>query len=410
MITLNNKYKTLWSTECFITLVTGGRGSGKSFAVGDFIENLSFQKGHKILYTRYALYTTSDSIIPEFEEKIDIEDHTGHFRITKSDVTNVESGTEILFRGIKTSSGNQTAKLKSIQGLTTFVLEEAEELDDEKTFNTIMQSVRQKGMQNRIILILNPKSKDHWIYKRFFEQPNVDPAFNGEHENVCYINTSYMENLDNLSDEFVEEANRCLKYTPEIYRYDYLGEWVLSIEGSFIPYDRLNRYESINHEGAMLVYIDTADEGTDHLAGIFGYYMGGKYYPVDAIFNQVNLTINEETCKDRFETHDPDRVYIETNSFGAYFKRNLQKQTPGINIHGLNSKANKLGRILAQSGWILEFTVWPEHPNEELGRFMSQMCSVTSDTKDKDDAADCISGMAAMIRRDLQKRGIRRAN
>ena len=27
----------------------------------------------------------------------------------------------IMFRGIKTSSGNQTAKLKSIQGITTFV-------------------------------------------------------------------------------------------------------------------------------------------------------------------------------------------------------------------------------------------------------------------------------------------------
>lgn len=410
MITLNEKYKPLWTTECFITIVTGGRGSGKSFAVGDFIENLSFEQGHKILYTRYALYTTSDSIIPEFEEKIDLEGHDGFFKVTKSDVTNTQSNTNILFRGIKTSSGNQTAKLKSIQGLTTFVLEEAEELDDEKTFTTIMQSVRQKGIQNRIILILNPKSKSHWIYKRFFEQPGINPNFNGENDNVCYINTNYLENLDNLSGEFIEEANRCQRYTPEIYRYDYLGEWVLSIEGSFIPIDRLNRYDSINNEGAMLSYIDTADEGTDHFAGIFGRFMGGKYYPVDAIFNQVNLNLNEETCKERFDTHNPDRVYVETNSFGAYFLRNIRKQNSGINMHGLNSKANKLGRILAQSGWILEFTVWPQHPNEELGRFMEQMCSVTADSKDKDDAADCISGMCAMIRRDMIRRGMRRTN
>ena len=97
-LTLNKKYKLLWTTNCFITIVTGGRGSGKSFAVGDFIENLSFQKGHKILYTRYALYTTSDSIIPEFEEKIELEGHSREFYITKSDVVNRRSGTEILFR------------------------------------------------------------------------------------------------------------------------------------------------------------------------------------------------------------------------------------------------------------------------------------------------------------------------
>ena len=410
MITLNEKYKPLWTTECFITLVTGGRGSGKSFAVGDFIENLSFEGGHKILYTRYALYTTSDSIIPEFEEKIDLENHADHFRITKSDVINLKSGTEILFRGIKTSSGNQTAKLKSIQGLTTFVLEEAEELDDEKTFNTIMQSVRHKGIQNRIILILNPKSKDHWIYKRFFEQPKIDPEFNGEYDNVCYIKTNYLENLKNLSREFVEEAERCRKYTPELHRYDYMGEWVLSIEGSFIPFDRLNRYDTINDGGAMLSYIDTADEGTDHFAGIFGRWIGKKYYAIDAIFNQVNLTLNEETCKDRFDEHNPDRVYVETNSFGAYFRRNLISQNPGRWIGKVNQKANKLGRILAQSGWILEFTVWPEHPSEELNRFMNQMCSVTSDTKDKDDAADCMAGMSAMIRRDMQRGGLRRTN
>ena len=191
MIRIHKKYKPLWESDKYITIVSGGRGSAKSFSVGDFIENLSFHQGHKILYTRYTLHSASDSIIPEFEEKIEIENHTEHFQVTKNDIINTASGVEILFRGIKTSSGNQTAKLKSIQGLSVWVCDEAEELDDEATFNTIMQSIRQVGVKNRIILILNPKSKEHWIYKRFFETPGVDPKFNGEHGNVCYIHTNY---------------------------------------------------------------------------------------------------------------------------------------------------------------------------------------------------------------------------
>lgn len=402
-IKIKRKYKPLWETKCFITIVTGGRGSGKSFAVGNFTENLSFEKGHKILFTRYTLYSASDSIIPEFEEKIGLEDHISHFYITKADVINKESGTEILFRGIKTASGNQTAKLKSIEGLTTWVLDEAEELSDERTFNVIMQSIRKKGIQNRIILILNPKSKEHWIYKRFFEGPGVDPDFNGEKDNVCYIKTTYFDNLDNLSDEFITEAERCKAVTPEIYRYDYMGEWVLSIEGAFIKYDQLKRYTELNGEGTSLCYIDTADEGTDHFAGLFGKLIGNKFYVTDAIFNLVNLTLNEPVCQERFEKHNLDKGYVETNSFGAYFLRNIREQNPNLVLWGLNSKANKLGRILAQSGWIIEFIYWPENPNNELHKFMVQMCSVTHETKDEDDAADCTAGISAMIRRDYYK-------
>ena len=122
---LHPKYYPLWITDCFITIITGGRGSGKSHAVATFAENLTFQQGHKILYTRYTLHSASDSIIPEFESKIEMEGHNGLFYVTKTDVINRMTEVEILFRGIKTSAGNQTAKLKSIEGLTTWVLDEA---------------------------------------------------------------------------------------------------------------------------------------------------------------------------------------------------------------------------------------------------------------------------------------------
>ncbi len=397
---LNEKFKPLWETKCFITVVTGGRGAAKSFAVGNFVENLSFQKGHKILFTRYALYTTSDSIIPEFEEKIDLNGHDKHFYITKSDVINKSSGTEILFRGIKTSSGNQTAKLKSIQGLSCVIFEEAEEITEEDTFNVIMQSVRQKGVQNKIILVLNPKSKDHWIYKRFFEMPGVDPEFNGEKDGVCYIKTNYLENIDNLSDEFIAEANKCKEFTPELYRYDYMGEWVLSIEGAFLPYDRLKRYTTLNEEGTNLMMIDTADEGTDHYAGLIGKLVGNKFYVTDAIFNLVNLFANEEVVKERVETHKIDKGYVETNSFGSHHLGDIRRQNENTPFTGILAKANKLGRIVAQLGWILEFMYWPEQPNDELSQFMRQMCSVTSESKDEDDAADCTASLAVMIRRE----------
>ena len=114
------------------------------------------------------------------------------FDVTKDEITNLHTGSKILFRGIKTSSGLQTANLKSLQGLTTWVMDEAEELTDEETFDKIDMSVRQRGIDNRVILILNPTTKEHWIYKRFFEDNAVNEGTCTTKNDVTYVHTTYL--------------------------------------------------------------------------------------------------------------------------------------------------------------------------------------------------------------------------
>ena len=77
------------------------------------------------------------SIIPEFKEKIELLNLVDVFDINRKEITNTVTDSKIIFRGIKTSSGNQTANLKSLQGISTWVLDEAEEMVDENEFDTI---------------------------------------------------------------------------------------------------------------------------------------------------------------------------------------------------------------------------------------------------------------------------------
>src|SRR6478752_4765290 len=184
MITLNKKYEVLFKNDTRYFIITGGRGSSKSFGVGTFTNLLSFEQGHKILFTRQTMTSAHLSIIPEFQEKIDLMELNPYFETKKSEILNTVSKSEIIFKGIKTSSGDQTANLKSLQGVTTWILDEAEELTNETIFDKINLSIRQKGKQNRIILILNPATKEHWIYKKFFEDAGVQPGFNGQKGNV----------------------------------------------------------------------------------------------------------------------------------------------------------------------------------------------------------------------------------
>jgi phage terminase large subunit len=59
------------------------------------------------------------SIIPELVDKIDLLGLSEHFRITKTEIINTTSGSSIIFMGIRSSNGDNTARLKSISGITT---------------------------------------------------------------------------------------------------------------------------------------------------------------------------------------------------------------------------------------------------------------------------------------------------
>ena len=126
MFNLNPKYTTLFNGDTRYYVITGGRGSSKSFSVNAFLLLLTYEVGHTILFSRYTLTSAHVSIIPEFIEKIEILDRFEDFHITKDEIINTTTGSKILFKGIKTSSGQQTANLKSLAGVTCFVLVEAE--------------------------------------------------------------------------------------------------------------------------------------------------------------------------------------------------------------------------------------------------------------------------------------------
>lgn len=230
MIHLNHKYNYLGSDSRYF-IVTGGRGSSKSFSVTTFLLLLTREANHVILFTRYTLVSASISIIPEFIEKIELMNMENNFIITKDEIINIRTGSKIIFKGIKTSSGTQTANLKSLQGVTTWVLDEAEELTDEDTFDKIDLSIRHKTKQNRVILILNPTTKEHFIYNKFFESKGVEAGETLIKGDCTYIHTTYLDNIDNLSPSFIEQVEEIKVRRPEKYKHTILGGWLNKAEG-----------------------------------------------------------------------------------------------------------------------------------------------------------------------------------
>lgn len=219
-------------------IVTGGRGSAKSFTLATAILKHTFQDKYNVLYTRYTMVSAGMSIIPEYQEKIDLLNCNGAFDVKKAEIVNRVTGGTIFFRGIMGSSGNQTARLKSIQNVKVWILDEAQELMSENTFDIIDQSIRTKGTQNLVILTLNPSNIQHWIFRRFFAETGVPFDFNGIKDDVCYIHTTYLDNMDNLSESFLSIAEKTKRRDIEKYENQYLGHWLRKAKG--LIYSRWN--------------------------------------------------------------------------------------------------------------------------------------------------------------------------
>ena len=245
-IKLLDKYQPLFyeDPETRYYLITGGRGSGKSWTLSMFLLNLTYEEGHVILFTRWTLTSAFISIIPEFIDKIELMNKEGDFEITQSEIINKVTGSKILFRGIKTSQGTATANLKSIAGVTTWLLDEAEELVDEDIFDRIDLSVRAVDKPNRVLLVMNPATKEHWVYKRFFEDYGVNSGFTGVKNDCTYIHTTYLDNLENLNHTVISRFEAMRDRNPSKYNHIVLGNWMDKAEGVIFENWKIGNFDT----------------------------------------------------------------------------------------------------------------------------------------------------------------------
>jgi len=350
-------------------VVTGGRGSGKSFEVGRFITLLSFEQGHKILFTRQTMTSAHLSIIPEFKEKIELLKLEDLFSISKSEIKNKNSNSEIFFKGLKTSSGDQTANLKSLQGVTTWVLDEAEELVDEATFDKINLSIRSNDKQNRIILILNPATKEHWIYRKFFEQEGIKEGFNGTKGNTTYIHTTYEDNIKNLGVSFLQEVKKIKLHNPDKYQHVILGGWLEKAEGVVFT----------NWEfGAF---------NPNYLQTSFGMDFGFSIDPdalAEVAIDVKNklLYVKEHIYQRGLKTHELSKMLLEKTKGGLIIADSAEPRLiDDLRFQKINIQAVKKGTIESGIVRMQDFKIIVEPNSTNIAKELNNYCYLNKGSK-----------------------------
>lgn len=185
----------LYYTELYFVdtiLMSGGRDSGKTFAVGCFTGAATSQFEHRVLYTRQTMTSTANSIVKALDNRLELMGIDDDYIFANNEYSSTSGEGVISITGQKTSSGAQTAKLKSIENYSIFITDEGEELSSFDEWNKTKRSLRASDVQCIALISFNPPTKSHWLFPQFYE--GVPDGFNGIIDNVLYIHTTYLDN------------------------------------------------------------------------------------------------------------------------------------------------------------------------------------------------------------------------
>ena len=233
-------------------LMSGGRDSGKSFALSCFNPIAAKDYNHRILYTRQTMSSTDNSITEALENRLEMLGYESEFELANK-IYSVKDGIgKISITGQKTSVGTQTAKLKSLEDFSIFETDEGEELESYDNWKKVKRSMRARDVQTLSIIVFNPPTVDHWLYSTFYE--DVPHGFNGIKNNILYIHSTYLDNgkenmtisnwneyeglrLDyelylNTKDKHL--LSKKVEYNYKEYKYKILGGFRLKAEGVVI--------------------------------------------------------------------------------------------------------------------------------------------------------------------------------
>lgn len=194
-----------------IEVYYGGAGSGKSYGATQKIYLKALKSKRKVLVIRKIQRTIKDSIWSLLVSHLYNSGLYNVCRVNRSDFEiELPNGSIFIFKGL-----DDPEKIKSIDGITDIVIEEATELTEDD-FTQLNLRLRALVDNLQIYLMFNPISKKNWVYDYFFvrELPL----------NVKIIKTTYLDNKF-LSEEYRQELERLKDRNPAYYRIYCLGEF-----------------------------------------------------------------------------------------------------------------------------------------------------------------------------------------
>jgi phage terminase large subunit len=221
-----------WSPNSVqVILVYGPTRSGKTNSVlCKALQDMSEIPGLTILAARHTYDEINDTIFGDaiaFCSRYGIANERPQIDPPELPLPN---GSKMMLRSVKRDEKPGQDKASSLQGMEfgAAILEEADRIP-EWYLDTVVTRLSQSGLRRPWIIILcNPPSKNHWIFKRFFVPDPKTGRIPSNHHAIRY---PLEENAHNLRPGYVEDLQRELAVSPSRYQRFFEGRFTPPVTG-----------------------------------------------------------------------------------------------------------------------------------------------------------------------------------
>jgi predicted phage terminase large subunit-like protein len=152
--------------------------------------------------------------------------------------------------------------------------------------------------------------------------------------------------------------------------------------------------------GRKEAYFDTADEGSDFLAGACYTVANNTAYITDLIYTQDPMEITEGQAAMMLSSNKTQAAYIESNNGGRGFARNVERIMreiagySGCKIEWFHQGENKMARILSNSTNVINSIIMPHDWKTRWPVFYAHVTKAGRKSKlSHDDFADLLTGI-----------------
>ena len=216
--------------------------------------------------------------------------------------------------------------------------------------------------------------------QKIYQERIIIPALDQEGNTFC--------NEVMTTEEYLNKKQRT---EPSIWEAEYMQSPV-DIKGRL--FNNLKFYDTLPELEGCIAYVDVADQGKDYTACAVLGVSGNEFYLVDYVFNRENTDITLPLISSILNKWKVSYCRVESNSMGAMFSRQLQKET-GTTILQVQNTSKKETRILIQSAWIMQRINFKRPNDNESELFLQNVMNYSKEGKNKhDDAPDCLAGLS----------------
>lgn len=290
---VNKAYEPLFKSTARYFILMGGRGAGRSTVASQYANaRLVAPEYFRCAIMRYVLGDIRNSIYREITDRADENGITEALSINDS-LMAIEYGVNTINAvGFKKSSGDQKAKLKSLANYNCVIIEEADEIP-EADFTQLDDSLRTLKGNIKIILLLNPPPKSHWIIKRWFDldasgvKDFYIPKLKLEFTDTVLIHSSYKDNEVNISKQSVLNYESYKETKPSHYWNMIEGLVPEVVKGKI--YDGWQMIDKLPFEARLECFGVDFGYSNDPTAIVAIYYHNGGYI-IDEVMYEKELS------------------------------------------------------------------------------------------------------------------------